>query len=232
MMERFTSWRLGAAALLLAAAPTAWAADPAEAVRAFAEREIGQSLAPQGLRAEIQVGRLPPRARGQDCQRAEAFLAPGAKLWGRGYVGLRCVAGADWSLMVPVNVRVFGPALVTSRPQAAGQPIDATSLIESEVELTRLNQAVVSELADLEGRVLSRPLPAGQPVPVSALRAPQVIAAGEWVRVVGSGLGFTVTLSGTALANAQDGQIVRVRTEAGKVISGTARPGRVVEVPM
>lgn len=232
MMDRLTLWRGALIASLLAAPPAAWAADPSEIVRAFAAREMGQSLAPQGLRAEVQVGRLPARARGQDCQRSEAFLAPGTKLWGRGYVGLRCLAGADWSLMVPVNVRVFGPALVTSRPQAAGQMLDPASLIESEVELTRLNEAVVSELSQAEGRVLARQIPAGQAVPLSALRAPQVIAAGEWVRVVGSGFGFTVTLSGTALANAQDGQVVRVRTESGKIISGTARNGRVVEVPM
>lgn len=216
---------------LVAAAPAAHA-DPADTVRRFAESEAAATLAPQGLRAEISVGRVNPNPRLALCRRSAAFLPPGGRLWGRSVVGLRCLEGADWSFTVPVHVRVFGPALVAGRPLAANQPIDSAALLEAEVDLTRHTQALVSEPAELEGRVLGRAIAAGQPILQSALRAPQVVAAGDMVRVEGLGHGFSLTLSGQALSAAQDGQTVRVRTEAGKVVNGTARAGRVVEVAL
>ncbi|MEG0820117.1 MAG: flagellar basal body P-ring formation chaperone FlgA [Burkholderiaceae bacterium] len=223
--------RLAATVALCAAAASA-AADPltpAESVRRLAERQAQATLAPQGLRADISVGRIHPRAL-SECQRSEAFLPPGVRLWGRSHIGLRCVEGADWTLLVPVQVRVFGPALVTSRPLPVNQPIDTASLSPAEVELTRQSLGVVANVAELDGQVLSRPIGAGQVIPLAALKAPQVITAGEMVKVVGVGRGFAVSLTGRALTAAQDGQLVRVRTEAGKIVSGIARAGGRVEV--
>ncbi len=223
---------LAAAGLCLALATGAAAAPlaPADAVRALAEKEANAALGPQGLRAEVSVGRIKLPSQTGECRRSTAFVPAGARLWGRSHIGLRCLEGADWSMLVPVHVRVYGPALVTSRPLPAHQPIDTESLSRVEVELTRQTQAVVAEAAELEDRVTSRPIGAGQLIPLSALKAPQVIAAGDMVRVVSAGQGFSVSLTGQALSAAQDGQRVRVRTDAGKVVSGIARPGRVVEV--
>jgi flagella basal body P-ring formation protein FlgA len=99
-----------------------------------------------------------------------------------------------------------------------------------EVEWTREAQGVVTDIAQLDNRVLSRPLAAGQPLPLAALRAPQVISAGDPVKVMGRGRGFAVTVDAIAMTSAQDGQSVRVRTDAGRIITGTARGGRRVEV--
>ena len=45
---------------------------------------------------------LPP------CEAFELFLPTGARLWGRTTVGVRCAAGANWSLFVKVQVKVEG----------------------------------------------------------------------------------------------------------------------------
>jgi flagella basal body P-ring formation protein FlgA len=50
------------------------------------------------------------------------------------------------------------------------------------------------------------------------------------VRVIGNGRGFSISAEAIALASAQEGQAVRVRTDSGRVLSGTARAGRQVEV--
>jgi flagella basal body P-ring formation protein FlgA len=131
---------------------------------------------------------------------------------------------------MPVTVRVFGPALVAARPLAANTPVGPDDLAPMEVEWTREPQGVVTDIAQLDNRVLSRPLAAGQPLPLAALRAPQVISAGDPVKVTGRGRGFAVTVDAIAMTSAQDGQSVRVRTDAGRIITGTARGGRRVEV--
>jgi flagella basal body P-ring formation protein FlgA len=56
------------------------------------------------------------------------------------------------------------------------------------------------------------------------------VGQGEPVRVVGHGNGFSISADGVALASATAGQSVRVRTESGRIVTGTARAGRLVEV--
>jgi flagella basal body P-ring formation protein FlgA len=181
-------------------------------------------------RVEVTLGQLDPRLQLAPCARIEPFVPPGARLWGRAHLGLRCAEGATWSVQMPVTVRVFGPALVAARPLAANTPIGPDDLSPMEVEWTREAQGVVTDIAQLDNRVLSRPLAAGQPLPLAALRAPQVISAGDPVKVMGRGRGFAVTVDAIAMTSAQDGQSVRVRTDAGRIITGTARGGRRVEV--
>jgi flagella basal body P-ring formation protein FlgA len=143
---------------------------------------------------------------------------------------VRCLEGATWSITLPVTVRVFGPALVATRPLAAGAAVQPDDVRTEEVEWTREPQGVVATAAQLDQRVLARPIASGQPIALNALRAPQAVGQGEPVRVIGRGNGFSVTADGTALASATAGQPVRVRTDSGKILTGTARPGRVVEV--
>jgi len=47
---------------------------------------------------------------------------------------------------------------------------------------------------------------------------------------VGVGSGFSISTDGIALATVAAGELVRVRTDSGRTLSGIARKGRVVEV--
>lgn len=216
-----------------AAAPTN-GTELADALRAFAQREAMAQLAHAGLngaaRFEVSGGQIDSRATLAPCARTEAFAPNGVRYWGRAAVGLRCVDGANWSVLVPVQVRVHGPALVAARTLAAATPLASDDVRVADVEWTREPQGVAVEPAQLDNRVLTRPVAAGMPIPLSALRAPQAVGQGDMVKVVGNGAGFSVTTSAVALAAAADGQPVRVRTESGRVLTGTARAGRVVEV--
>lgn len=199
-------------------------------LQAFVQMQASGGVDAPSARIEVTLGQLDPRLQLAPCERVEPFVPPGVRLWGRAHVGLRCVEGATWSVRMPVTVRVFGPALVAARPLAPHAQITADDVTVAEVEWTRETQGVATDPAQLVNRVLLRPLNPGQPVPLAALRAPQVIAAGDPVKVLGQGRGFAVSADAVALGPAQDGQVVRVRTESGRVITGTARSGRRVEV--
>jgi flagella basal body P-ring formation protein FlgA len=235
--------RLAAVSALLA-----WSLAPAMPARATAPVESSRSIeqfvdraaaaevlrvAP-AARLEVELGRLDQRLQLAACVRVEPFVPAGVRLWGRAHIGLRCAdsgaGAARWQVYLPVNVRVFGPALVAARPIAAGHSLGADDFTTAEVELTRDPHGVLTDLAQAEGRVSSRPLAAGQPVPLVALRAPQVVAAGDQVRIVGRGAGFSITAQAVALAAANDGDTVRVRLDSGRVLTGTARAGRRVDV--
>jgi flagella basal body P-ring formation protein FlgA len=198
---------------------------PADPIRAFVEQQL-----PSGAgRVEVAVGTLDPRLQLAPCQRIEPYLLPGTRLWGRTAIGVRCLEGARWSVALPVTVTVRGRAVVAGEPLAAGsQPAGAALRLE-EVELTREAGTPVTDPAQLVGKTLIRPLAAGQVVRVEHLRATPVVSAGDPVRINVVGQGFVIQAEGQALAAAGDGQPVRVRTESGRILSGTVR-GRAVEV--
>lgn len=193
-------------------------------------REAAAAAGGLQSRIDVVVGEVDPRLQLAPCDRTEVFLPAGARFWGRGVAGIRCMGGATWSITLPVTVRVFGPALVASKALAAGAALQPEDVRTAEVEWTREAQGVVTTAAQLDQKVLARPIASGQPIALNALRAPQAVGQGEPVRVVGRGNGFSITADGIALASATAGQTVRVRTESGRILTGTARPGRLVEV--
>jgi flagella basal body P-ring formation protein FlgA len=145
---------------------------------------------------------------------------------------VRCVEGAAWTVMVPVMVRAWSTALVAAEPLAAGTVPGPQDVREQEVEVTRESAALLRDAAAVQGRALTRALAPGQPLRADALRAVNVVQAGDPVRLRIAGAGFAVTATGQALTAAAEGQPLRVRTELGKVLTGIAREGRQVDVAL
>lgn len=211
----------------IAASTPAAIRDGAEStLRYMVEREFGTSY-----RVEISLGQLDPRLQLAPCGRAEPFLPPGARLWGRGSIGVRCVEGASWSVLLPVTVAVFGPALVAAAPLPAGATPTTADFRIQEVDLTREHGPAVNDPAALAGKILSRPIVAGQVLKEDALRAPPAVNAGDPVRIHVVGQGFSIWGEGVALNAAAEGERVRVRTESGKVLVGPIR-NRSVELKL
>lgn len=181
-------------------------------------------------RVEVSVGQADARLRLAPCARMEPFIPSGARLWGRSHIGIRCVEGASWSTYIPVHVRIYAPALVATRPLSPGQEILESDVKLEEIELTREGSAAYTDIAQLADRVLLRSVQPGQPLRADQTRARPVINAGDQVKLSYVGQGFSVSMDAKALSPATSGQILRVQTEAGKILSGIARPGRIVEI--
>lgn len=204
------------------AAPSA----PENSVQLLLERETA------GIhgRAEIVVGQLDPRLKLAPCNKIEPFLPAGTRAWGRINVGMRCRDGATWTVFLPVTVTVFGAALTARKSLTSGATLVDSDVELVETELSREPGTPVSNLKQIEGRVLGRALFPGQLLRLEQFRAAPVIAQGDQVKLVAIGHGFAISTDAEALAHALDGQSVRVKTETGRIVSGTAKVGRIVEL--
>lgn len=211
-------------ALLSPGAPAQ--SQPQDAIRGYLEK------AAAGLpgRVEVVVGRLDDRLQLAPCQRVEPYLPAGIRLWGKTQIGLRCAEGAHWNVYLPVEIRVFGRALVAQRPVAPGQGIAPEDFRLEDIELSREAPGALNDPRALEGRSLTRAVAPGQTLRAEMLRAAPAVAAGDIVRLVVNGHGFSVSASGRALGPAGEGESVRVQTDSGRVVQGTARAGRLVEM--
>ena len=190
-----------------------------------------QQALPGVTRVDIEVGRLDPRLRLAPCQRVEPYLPTGTRLWGKARIGLRCAQGpTPWNVYLPITVKVYGMAWVAAGTLAAGAVLGPADLVQAEVDWAEDSTPVISDPSLAVGRVLLRRVTAGQGLRSADLRPRQWFAAGDMVKLVAVGPGFTVTGSGEALSHGVEGQAVRVRTDGGKVVTGQAAGERRVEV--
>jgi flagella basal body P-ring formation protein FlgA len=185
-----------------------------------------------GLPGEVKVEIRPLDARMQlaPCPAPEAFLQPGAKVWGNTTVGLRCSAPTPWKVYIQAKVSVIGEYVAAGVPLAQGQPIEQSQLVMLKGDLAALPAGVVTDMAQAIGRTSNISLPSGAPLRLDGLKSKPVVQSGQAVRVVSSGAGFKVSAEGRAIGTAGEGQVVQVRTPAGTVISGIAQLGGLVEV--
>jgi flagella basal body P-ring formation protein FlgA len=188
-------------------------------------RALARVGGPAGLagvtRVEVAVGQLDPRLHLAPCAHVEPFLPHGTRLWGRSRIGLRCVDGAvAWKVFLPVTVKAFGRGLVAGSAVAPGSVLRAGDLVEGEVDLAEDRSAAVTDPAQAVGRTLAQPLAPGQSVRLAHLKARQWFAAGDTVKLIAVGAGFSLEGEGQALSNGIEGQPARVRTENGRVLTG------------
>lgn len=218
--------RACAALALIAASGCACAQGAAESLRLLVERAAGELPG----RVEVSVGAPDARVDLSGCARLEPFLPAGARPWGRLLAGVRCVEGPPVAAYFPVHVRVFAHAPVAARALAAGSELAPQDLRLEEVELTREPPGAILDPAAIGNRVLTRALAPGQLVRPEYLRPRAAVSAGDTVRLVLSGQGFTISADARALGSAAEGQSVRVQTASGRTLSGIARANRVVEL--
>ncbi|HEV7383974.1 MAG TPA: flagellar basal body P-ring formation chaperone FlgA [Phenylobacterium sp.] len=187
----------------------------------------------QGVRVEVKVGKLDPRLRLAPCLHIDTYLPPGLPIWGSTRMGLRCTQGAKlWNVSIPITVSVFAQATVLKSALAAGTVLDAGQLVQAEVDIAAAPGAAVSDPMVAVGRTLGRNVAAGATLRQTDLKARQYFAAGETVRVTALGPGWQVVTEGQAIGAGVEGQMVRVRTEGGRLLSGRPTGDRQVEITL
>jgi flagellar basal body P-ring formation protein FlgA len=202
------------------------ASELASDTRLFLDR---QALALPG-EVEIIVGEPDPRLTLAQCVRYEPFIPTGARLWGRTTLGVRCVEGASWSAFIPVQIKVFAPAPIAARSIVRGQAIGPDDVRVERIELTQWPPGAIAEADQVDGRLATRTIAAGEPLRRDLLRVPPVIVPGDPVKIVFSGQSFTVSTEGRSLTQAGAGQSVQAAVVGGRIVSGVALPGKIVEI--
>lgn len=227
--------RLPLLLLLLALAPFASAQSPAtrqphDALVRVAEHFLQTETAGLPGRVTFKVGAPEARLVLAACPAPQAFLAPGARAWGKISVGVRCTGPVLWTVYLPAQVSVYGQYVVAAALLAQGQPLTEQQLMLAEGDLTALPAGIITDLAQAVGRSPTVSLAAGTPLRSDSLKSRPLVQQGQTVRLVSSGRNFTVSAEGKALNTAGEGQVVQVRTAGGSVVAGTARSAGVVEV--
>lgn len=225
------------AILLAAAAPFAQAQGVATAqrqnlpaLRTVVEQYLHTQTAGLPGQVTVKVGQVDPRTSLAACPAPEAFQQPGARAWGKTTVGVRCTAPSTWAVYIQATVNVVADYVAAAVPLAQGQPVDAGQLVMMKGDIAAMPNGIITDMAQAIGRTPTASLPAGTPLRLDTLKSKPVVQQGQNVRLVSKGSNFSVSAEAKAISNAGEGQVAQARTQAGTVVSGTARAGGIIEV--
>lgn len=226
-------YRLVAACLLVPAVPLSAIAAPREdsaVIREGIESFLKRQAAGLPGQASFVIGTVEANPNRPPCSAVDVSMAPGARPYGRTTVLVACRAGANWSLYVPVQIKVVADYLVSAKNIYQGQIVGENDWTTQSGDLGELPTGILTSPEQAVGRIAAVSIPAGRPLRSDLLRKPPAVQSGQSVKVISRGPGFEVANEGRALTNAVDGQVVQVRLDSGQMVSGIARPGGIVEI--
>ena len=198
-------------------------------------QQAAAALAPPGARIQASAGVLDVRLRLTPCARIEPYLLAGLSSWGHTRVGLRCQSGQGgsrtaWRAFLPVQVQVLAPAWTSRSALPAGAVLATDQWELVDTDWAAAATPPLGARTQIAGRTLARPVAPGQALRESDLQARRWFSNGQPVRIVATGAGYSISAEGQALGHGIEGQPVRVRTEAGRILTGQAVGEGVVEV--
>jgi flagella basal body P-ring formation protein FlgA len=172
--------------------------------------------------ARVELGRLDPRLRLPECGSPLQMFTNGDRpAAGAQSVGVRCAGERPWTLYVPARVAVFGPVAVIARPLARGATIQRQDMEIVRRDLAGLSHGYFDTPEAAIGKMAKQPLSAGQILQAKQVVSPKLVRRGEQVTLRVSADGFEVSVAGSALADGELGQRIRVRNERSqRVVEG------------
>jgi flagella basal body P-ring formation protein FlgA len=231
--HRSPLWQLASAMMLTMAAfaPAAGGTTPMP-LSGNARPVIEQFLLNQtaGLPGKVGIsietprsGALPP------CEAPEPFLPPGARLWGRVSVGVRCNSSPPWTRYVSAYISVVSIYYAATRQIDAGQALVPTDFAAQEGDLTTLPTSVIVDSTHLSGVMALNRIASGAPIRRESVRGVSLVQQGQNVKVITREAGFVVSTEGKAMTNAAVGALVQVKMQGGQLTSGIVRADGIVE---
>ena len=178
----------------------------------------------------VSPGKIDNRITLPKCSALEPFIPTGGRLWGNSSVGVRCNSQTPWTIYVQVEVKIMANVIHAARSITPNQPITVDDITLKNVNLTQMPEGIFTEPSQVIGKIPISSLTVGQPIRQHLLRLPNIIVRGQKVKLNAQGRGFSVSSEGHALSDAAEGEVVQVRNQAGRIISGIAQSNAIVEV--
>ena len=180
---------------------------------------------------ELSVAQAFPRGLAA-CDTLQAFMPPGARLWGRTTVAVRCTSGHPWTVWLQAKVSIHATYYVAARAMMPGEVISEADLVPHDGDLTMLPASIVTVPSQAVGSITLMRVSLGFPLRQDMLKSAAQVTAGQSVRVVAQGDGFSISSEGSALSNATPGQPVRVKTSTGQILMGIVKDSSTVQIQM
>lgn len=183
---------------------------------------------------QVVVDSLDKRLRLQQCDSPlHSFSNSVSNTVGSRTIGVKCQSTVEWTVYVPVKVKVMKPVVVAARPIPANQTLTARDVKLEVMDIADLRHGYKDALEQVIGQQLKYPLSVGLVIPTRSLKLEQVVRRGEQIILVATAGTMEVRMNGTALADAGVGEKVRVKNSSSqRVVEGIVHAPGIVKVTM
>lgn len=203
-----------------------------ESIATKAQAHARASLSHPDLKVEATVASLDSRLKLARCdQPLQAFTPPNTELKKNLVIGVSCRGSSPWKVYVPVKLTARRQVLVTSRPLSRGATLSAADVRLEEKDITVARGAYLTDVTQLDGKILRRTVPEGRLVTADLLNEEDIIKRGQRVTLLVERSGFMVQMAGTALSNGTINERIRVENNSSqRTVEGIVRSPQLVEV--
>jgi len=204
-----------------------------EAIRAAAQTFVRDRLpkAEPGA-TQVSVGALDARLRLAHCEQPlAAGLPAGAVFRPRMTIAVSCPEGNVWTIYVPVTIETRASVLVLRRPAARGARIGPEDIEVQERVVGGTSDSFLTDVAQLEGHTLRRPLSVGTALTADVLVEDVLVKRGQSVTLLASAAGVEVRAPGRAMSDGRASGRVKVQNlNSLRIVEGVVESADVIRV--
>ena len=204
-----------------------------DAIRAAAQAYVKEHLPKQEPGTiQVSVGTLDPRLRLAPCaDPLNASLPSGATFRARMTIAVSCASGTAWTLYVPVTIESHTSVLVLRRAAARGARLTAADVEPQTRVVAGPGDAYLTDVAELSGRTLKRPMGAGTALTADALAEDALVKRGQQVTLLASAGGMEVRALGLAMSDAPAAGRVKVQNlSSRRIVEGVVETADVIRI--
>jgi flagella basal body P-ring formation protein FlgA len=206
---------------------------PLDAIRAAAQTYVKSQVPKQGPgEVRVNVGALDSRLRLAACtDELKVALPPGATFRARMTVAVSCAGPSTWTVYVPVNIETQTSVLVLRHAAGRGARITAQDVEVQTRMVSGPGDAYLTDVAELSGRSLKRPLGAGSAITADAMVADALVKRGQQVTLLASAGGMEVRARGVAMSDAPAlGRVKAQNLSSGRIVEGVVESPDVIRI--
>ena len=200
-----------------------------EAAQSFVVQQVPKQ-APGTL--QVNVGALDSRLRLVPCATPlKASLPPGATFRARMTVAVSCASASAWTVYVPVTVDTQTSVLVLRRAAGRGERLAAGDVESQTRVISGTGDSYLTDLTELAGRTVKRPLGAGTALTVDAMADDLLVRRGQRVTLLASVGSLEVRASGLAMNDAPAAGRVKVQNlSSNRIVEGVVETADVIRI--
>ena len=191
----------------------------------------GRQAASSG-RTEFRVKTLDRRLKLARCgAQLETFAPSNVNPGTTQVVGVRCSKPHPWKIYVPISTTTYEQVVVTTRPLQRGASINPGDVRLEERDISKARHRYLTELKQLDGRVLRQDIRAQTIISQNVLDAEDIVKRGQSVTLLARTGRMNVRMRGEALSSAAKDQRIRVKNlSSQRVVEGIVQSRQLVLV--
>ncbi len=174
-------------------------------LRARAQRENWQGM--RITHTSTPLGNANSLAR---CQQALTVSGGAADSY-RQRLTLTCPDQPGWRLEVASEIQLWLPVLVATRVIDRGQVITAADVKHQEVDISKALRGFYHQHNQVAGMGAKRRIRANQMLSPALIALPLAVKRGDKVKIIANRDGISASMSGQAVENGSEGDVIRVK---------------------